>query len=156
MKDPRIGPFGALALALALLAKVSLLAVLAAQSPTAVMAALLAGHVLSRFWPLLLARGLPYLGEAGVTGVGPLAGRLEPRALGVAGGWSLAALLVALLAQGPVFAIFALLGSALALLWVRKLFNRRLQGFNEHGLGAAQQACETAFYLGAAIGLGIG
>lgn len=153
MRDSRIGHFGALALALALLAKVSLLAVLAAQSPTAVMAALLAGHVLSRFWPLLLARALPYFGEAGVTG---MAGRLEPSALGIAAGWSLAAMLVALLAQGPVFAIFALLGSALALLWIRKLFNRRLQGFNDHGLGATQQACETAFYLGAAIGLGIG
>ncbi len=65
MKNPGLGSNGVLALALALLAKVSLLAVMAAQSPVAVMGALLAAQVLSRFWPLLLASSLHWLGEAG-------------------------------------------------------------------------------------------
>ena len=46
MKDSRIGAFGAMALVLALLAKVSLLALLGAHSLSAVLCALLGGHVL--------------------------------------------------------------------------------------------------------------
>jgi adenosylcobinamide-GDP ribazoletransferase len=152
--EPRIGSQGVLALALAVLAKVSLLCVLAAASPTAVLAALLAAHVLSRFWPLLLAPTLPWLGDDGAGE--PLAGRLEPRGLGIAAAWSVVALAIAWLAAGAAFAILALAGGGLALLWMRNLFARRWQGFNAAGLGAAQQACEAATYLGAAIGLAVG
>ena len=155
MKDSRIGSFGTMALTLALLAKVSLLAVLAATSPVAVLAALLAAHVVSRFWPLMLARALPYLGEA-PAGNRPLAQRIEPRGLGIAGAWSIVALAIAVFAQGPAFAILGLLFSGLALLALRRLFARRLNGFTDECMGAAQQACEISFYLGAAIGAGVG
>ncbi len=37
-----------------------------------------------------------------------------------------------------------------------RLFARRLQGFNDSTLGATQQVCEIAIYLGAAIGLRVG
>jgi adenosylcobinamide-GDP ribazoletransferase len=156
MGDPRIGSHGVLALAVALLAKVSLLGVLAAASPTAVLAALLAAHVLSRFWPLLLARSLPWLGDAAAGAGGPLADRLKSRGLGVAAAWCPVALAIAWLAGGAAFAILALAGGGLALLGMRGLFARRWRGFNAAGLGAAQQACEAATYLGAAIGLGVG
>jgi adenosylcobinamide-GDP ribazoletransferase len=43
--------------------------------------------------------------------------------------------------------------STLALLYLRRLFARRLQGFTGDCLGAAQQVCEIAFYLGAALAL---
>ena len=161
MKDSRIGSFGVLALVLALLAKVSLLAVLAAQSPVAVLVALLAGHVVSRFWPLLLARGLPgmpgiaYLGEAGIAGQ-LLAEPIAPRALGIAGAWCVVALAIAWLAQGAAFAILPVLASGLALLWMQRMFARRLQGFTDDGVGATQQVGEIAFYFGAAVGLGVG
>lgn len=49
MKDPRIGAFGAMALLLALLAKISLLALLGTQNLRAALAALLGAQVLSRF-----------------------------------------------------------------------------------------------------------
>jgi adenosylcobinamide-GDP ribazoletransferase len=156
VKDLRIGSHGVLSLALALLAKVSLLAVLASQSPTAVLGALLAAHVLSRFWPLLLAHPLPWLGDAGMATSLPLPERLDPRSLGIAAAWSAGALAVAWLAEGPGFALLALAAGGLALLWMRRLFARRLQGFTDSALGATQQACEIATYLGAAIGLRIG
>jgi adenosylcobinamide-GDP ribazoletransferase len=155
MKDSHVGSFGALALALTLLAKVSLLAALAAISPVAVLAALLAAHVVSRFWPLMLARAMPYLGER-LSAHKPLAHRVEPRGFGIAGAWCIVALVIALFAQGPGFAIVGLLFSGVALLGLRRLFARRLNGFTDECLGAAQQACEVAFYLGAAIGARVG
>jgi len=153
MKDTRLGSYGALALVLALAAKVSLLAVLAAQSPTAVLAALLAAHVLSRFWPLLLVRTLPHAGDAGAPRNGPLAERIDSRDLGIAAAWCLVPLAIALLAQDIGFALLGVVFSGLAWLWMRRVFAQRLQGFTGHCLGATQQVCEIAFYLGAAIGL---
>ncbi|HEX9721243.1 MAG TPA: adenosylcobinamide-GDP ribazoletransferase [Ramlibacter sp.] len=153
--DSRLGAFGAIAVALALLAKVSLLAVLAASSPVAVLVALLAGHVLSRFWPLLLVRGMSCVGDAGSTGKGPLAERIGSRNLAIALTWCVLALLVALVAQGVTFAIFSLTASAMALLYMKRLLARRLQGFTEESLGAAQQVCEVAFYFGAAVALAV-
>jgi adenosylcobinamide-GDP ribazoletransferase len=63
-------------------------------------------------------------------------------------------LAVTLLAQGVAFAIMAIAFSGLALLGMRRLFVRRLAGFTGDCLGAAQQVCEIAFYLGAAVTLG--
>jgi adenosylcobinamide-GDP ribazoletransferase len=42
----------------------------------------------------------------------------------------------------------ALLASALGFAWMHRLFARRLQGFTGDCLGAIQQVCELAFYLG--------
>ena len=46
------------------------------------------------------------------------------------------------------------LGSVLAALWMFRWFRRRLHGFTGDTLGATQQVCEVAFYLGAACTLG--
>jgi adenosylcobinamide-GDP ribazoletransferase len=155
MNDSRLGAFGAMATALALLAKVSLLAVLAARSPVAVLVALLAGHVLSRFGPLVLVRGMPFISSGGNSERGPLAERIGNRDLAIAAGWCALALLLALFAQGVAFVVSALVTSALALLWMQRLFARQLHGFTSHGLGAAQQVSEIAFYFGAAVALGL-
>ncbi|MDP3322107.1 MAG: adenosylcobinamide-GDP ribazoletransferase, partial [Hydrogenophaga sp.] len=48
----------------------------------------------------------------------------------------------------------AVLGALLGLAWMWRLLRRRLQGFTGDGLGATQQVCEVAFYLGMALGLG--
>jgi adenosylcobinamide-GDP ribazoletransferase len=154
MKNSGVGSHGVLALALAQLSKVSLLAVVAAQSPVAVMGALLAAHVFSRFWPLLLAGSLPWLGDTDVRK--PLADGISPRELGIAAAWSAAAFAIAWLAEGPGFAIFAVAAGGVGLLWMSRLLARRLQGFNDSALGATQQVCEIATYLGAAIGLRVG
>ena len=149
--QPGIGAHGILALVLTVLAKVSLLAIIAAQSPAAVMAALLAGHVVSRFWPLLLGRGMAYVG--GPSAAQPLAQPIPPGALGVAAAWSVLALAIAWVADGPAFAACAVGASAAVLLGMRRLCARRLHGFNDDALGAAQQLCEIGFYFGAALGL---
>ena len=151
--DVRVGVHGVLALMFAVLLKVSLLAVLAAQSPTAVLAALLAAHVLSRFWALLLRTSLPWLDGTRVDEA--LIDDIDPRGIRIAAAWSIAALSIAWLAQDAVFALLAMTAGALALLWMRWLFARHLQGFTASGLGATQQVCEAATYLGAAIALGV-
>jgi adenosylcobinamide-GDP ribazoletransferase len=155
MNDSHLGAFGAIAVALALLTKVALLAVLAARSPVAVLAALLAGHVLSRFCPLVLVRSMHCVDGDGNPERGPLAERIAGRDIAIGAVWCVLALLVPLLAQGFGFVIGSLAASALALLWMRRLLARRLQGFTRHALGATQQVCEIAFYFGAAIALGL-
>jgi adenosylcobinamide-GDP ribazoletransferase len=153
MKDSRIGSFGAIALVLALAAKVTLLALLASQSAAGVLAALLAGHVVSRYWPLWLIHTLAHVGDEAASKSKPLADSIEPRSLVLAALWIVLPLALMALAHSPAFALLALAGSALALLAVRRLLVRRLQGYTGDALGAAQQACEVAFYLGAALGL---
>jgi adenosylcobinamide-GDP ribazoletransferase len=142
------------ALTLALLAKVALLGVLAYRSPGALATALIAAHTVSRFWPLVMVQTLQVAGsEAPTTAARPLAARIERRALGVAAAWCLVPLALMVLAHGVMFTLLALAASALALWAMRYLAQRRLQGYSADALGAAQQVCEIAFYLGAAFGL---
>jgi adenosylcobinamide-GDP ribazoletransferase len=153
MKDPRIGSYGTLALVLGVGAKVSLLAVLAGASPAAVLAALLGGHVVSRFWPLLIIATLPHIGAPGDSKSKPLADRIEARAVWTGAAWCVVPMGIVAAVQGPLFLLGALAASGAAAGWVRRLLRRRLGGFTGDGLGAAQQAGEAAFYLGAAIAL---
>ncbi|RYF32927.1 MAG: adenosylcobinamide-GDP ribazoletransferase [Comamonadaceae bacterium] len=147
MKDSRIGAFGAIALVLALGLKVALLASIALQGTQAVVAALLAGHVLSRLAPLFLIRWLPYVGDSGASKSKPLADAIGGGALLVGVLWSIPAAAPVLLAQGAANTIAAVLSCALAAWWMARLFRRRLQGFTGDGLGATQQVCELAIYL---------
>jgi adenosylcobinamide-GDP ribazoletransferase len=48
----------------------------------------------------------------------------------------------------------ALFTSALAFVWMARWFAKRLQGFTGDCLGATQQICELAFYLGFLLGWG--
>lgn len=153
MKDSRIGAFGAIALVLALGSKVALLAVLAAASPAAVLTALLAAHTVSRFWPLVVIHTLPHVGHEGGSKSKPLAESMDRRSLQLAALWCIAPLAFMALAHGIAFVAVALAFSALACLGMRRWFARRLQGFTGDCLGATQQVCEIAFYLGAAFGL---
>ncbi|KAF1049809.1 adenosylcobinamide-GDP ribazoletransferase [Xylophilus sp.] len=153
MKDSRIGAFGAMALVLALLAKSVLLAALGARGLAPAAAALGGAHVLSRFLPLLLVRALPHVGDAARSKSKPLADRIGGGALAVAGAWCLPPLAGAIAWQGAAFAAAAVAASLLALAWMGRLFARRLQGFTGDCLGATQQVCEIAFYLGAVLAL---
>jgi adenosylcobinamide-GDP ribazoletransferase len=53
--------------------------------------------------------------------------------------------------QGGAFLLAPLLASAVALALMARLFARRLHGFTGDCLGATQQACEIACYLGLAL-----
>lgn len=169
MKDSRVGAFGAMALVLALLAKVALLGLLGSvdsalsggeETPAdlpldgwLVAAALFAAHVVSRTLPLLLIRVLPHVGDTAVSKSKPLADQITLTSLGVAFIWSFSALALASYALPAMTLIVACSFSAIALLWMGCLFTRRLQGFTGDCLGATQQVCEIAFYLGLAVAL---
>lgn len=154
MKDSRIGAFGAMALVLALLAKIGLLALLGAHSLGAALTALAGAHVVSRFWPLLLIRTLAHVGDTARSKSKPLADQISGTALGTAVLWCFVPLALVWQAQAATFLIASLLVSALAAGWMARWFARRLQGFTGDCLGATQQVSEIGFYLGAALSLG--
>ncbi|MDB5851597.1 MAG: adenosylcobinamide-GDP ribazoletransferase [Rhodoferax sp.] len=153
MKDSRLGAYGAMALVLALLTKVALLALLGAHSPAAMLAALCGGHVFSRWCPLVLVRTLAHVGDTAQSKSKPLADQITNTALAVAAMWCVLPLALVACLQPAAFVATAVASSLLALWWMRRLLARRLQGFTGDGLGATQQLCEIAFYLGAALAL---
>jgi len=153
MKDSRIGAFGALALGLALLAKGALLALLGALDARVLCAGLVLAHVLSRAWPLLLVRWLPYVGDVAGVRAKPMADAISGASLAAAWLWAGAAAAAVTWLQGGVFVLAALVASALVFAFMARLFQRRLQGFTGDCLGATQQACEIACYLGLALAL---
>ena len=173
MKDSRVGAFGAIAIALAMLSKVALLALLGAVGVLWLCLALMAAHVLSRTWPLLVIRWLPHVGDDAGSKSKPLADQISFGSLAVAllwcaGALGLSAWVAASVLLGadvqtlvlekvlPVLKVLACgsLASALAFMYMLRLFARRLQGFTGDCLGTTQQLCEIAFYLGCAISLG--
>ena len=175
MKDSRVGAFGAIAVVLAILSKVALLALLGAVGIVWVCFALMAGHVVSRSWPLLVIRWLPHVGDDAGSMSKPLADQISLGSLMLALLWCAAALALSSLVAAsvlsgtdvqamsteqllPVLKVLACggLGSALAFVYLLYLFALRLQGFTGDCLGTTQQLCEIAFYLGCTLALGSG
>jgi adenosylcobinamide-GDP ribazoletransferase len=154
MKDPHVGASGVLALALALLAKIALLGLVGSVAGwQGAAAALLGGHVSSRGLALVIVATLPNIGRPATSKSLAIATRIERAGLGVALAWCVLGLAGAASLSSAWFCVAGLAAAAIALLWTRRLLARRLQGFTGDGLGAAQQLCEIAFYLGAAIAL---
>ena len=174
MKDSRVGAFGVLAVVLALLSKVVLLALIGSVSPRWMLLGIFAAHVVSRTWPLLLIRLMPHVGDAAGSKSKPLADQISTGSL-LAGGiwcfmalapvgiaciaihsgvnqdWSLAEPSSLLMLLLPL--VGGLLASGVAFAYMGRLLWRRLHGFTGDGLGATQQVCEIAFYLGLALAL---
>ena len=153
MKDSRIGAFGTMALVLVLLAKLSLLALLGTHSLMAVLTALVGAHVLSRFWPLLIVRRLPHVGDTARSKSKPLADQISGAALAIAGLWCFVPLVLIGSCLSAIYLIASIVTSGLAAAWMARWFARRLQGFTGDCLGATQQVSEIGFYLGAALAL---
>ena len=175
MKDSRVGAFGAIAVVLALLSKVALVALLGAVGTLWMCFALMAAHVVSRTWPLLIIRWLPHVGDDAGSKSKPLADQISLASLILALMWCASALaLISWVAASvlsgidgptlttaqvlPVLKVLACGGLASALIFVYslRLFARRLQGFTGDCLGTTQQLCEIAFYFGCALALGGG
>ena len=167
MKDSRVGAFGALALVLVLACKLPLIALLGsletevqdgvdivlALDPWLVPAALLAAHVVSRGLPLLLIRVLPHVGDSTTSKSKPLADQISLASLGAAFLWCFMALALASYVLDAIALTAACSFAVVALLWMGRLFSRRLGGFTGDCLGATQQVCEITFYLGLVIGM---
>ena len=131
----RAGGRGVMALMLMLLGKVVLLAAMASVSEARVMAALFAGHVLSRLAPVVLSQRDPQA--------------RDPRVLRIAALWCLVPLLLMIAAGGAPFVVLALLvGVVAGYALLRSSGNPRASGL----VAASQPLCELAFYLGASIG----
>jgi adenosylcobinamide-GDP ribazoletransferase len=154
MKDSRIGSYGAVTLGLVVAFKLVLTALVVAMHGAAQAALLvLAAHVLSRLAPLLIMRALPYVGDADGSKSKPLADAVTLGGVWVGVLWSIPALALMGRAQGAFNTIAAVVLWAAALAYVWRLLARRLQGFTGDTLGATQQVCELALYLGLAARL---
>lgn len=139
MRDPRVGSFGVIALALALLARVGALAALA--GPAEVAAALIAAAALSR---ALLPLAMLALPQARADGLAAQAGRPHPARVAAA---VTIAILSALVLLPVVVAASASAAAALAGAMVALVAFRRLGGVTGDVLGAIQQLAEIAFLL---------
>ncbi len=151
-----LGVDGTLTLGLALAGKLSLLAVLAGQSPAAVLAGLLAAQVVSRFWPLVIARTLAPRDDMAGRPSHLLTHSLPHRELGLAFLWCLPPLAMAWWAEGWLFALLGLTASGASAWAARRLLQRKLRSVDGMALEGAQQVGEIGFYLGAAIALTLG
>lgn len=156
MKDSRVGAFGALALVLAIGTKCAVLALLGdstltGEDATRACVLIWLAHVLSRGAPLLLIAVLPHVGDAAGSKSKPLAETVSTHSLWVCAAWCLGAMALAAVELDAATLITTLLAVVAALVWMGRLLARRLQGFTGDGLGATQQVCEIAFYIGAAL-----
>ena len=155
MKDSRLGTFGTLGLAIAVLLKVSLLA----SMPTALACiALVVGHCGSRLLCISLIALLPYGGDIEHAKAKPMAQQLTAAQGMISALWLGLALLVtgimwpaAMAAIPPWKWSLTLLLALFATDYMRRLLRRRLNGYTGDGLGATQQLSELAIYAGLAI-----
>ena len=151
MKDSQVGGYAVLALCMALLLKVCLIALLGMLMGAQLLGwLLLAAHVVSRFFPLALARWLPHVALAEQSKTRQMAGTIRAMPL-----WPGALCCLPLLAfyglpQGAWLLALAGTGSAACAVvaaCMGRWFKRRIGGFTGDCLGATQQVCELAFYL---------
>lgn len=156
MKDSRVGTFGALALGLSLLLRVSALsAILQGAGAWAVAAAVLVAAPWSRVEGVrILATVEPSRSSGASAAVGQPDRSVLPIAYGLSG--ALALLLVAGGALPLAGIVLGLALSALMTLWLSRTAIRLIGGQTGDILGAAQQLGEIAIYLGLAIAISWG
>lgn len=154
MKDSRVGTFGALALGLSLLLRVSaLVAILQGAGVWAAAAAVLVAAPWSRVEGIrILATTPPTRSDGASASVGQPDRSVLPVAYGLSG--ALALLLVAAGALPFAGVLIGLALSALTTLWLSRTSIRLIGGQTGDILGAAQQLGEIAIYLGLAIVIG--
>ena len=154
MKDSRVGAFGAMALVLALVTKLSLLAALGSANLPLACLLLLCAHVVSRACPMVLVWLLPHVGDTATSKSKPLADHITTGVLWSNLVWCLLLLPLLIIAGAATIFIVGCVAALLMLAWMWRLFSKRLEGFTGDCLGATQQVCEIAFYTGALLALG--
>ncbi len=141
MKDSRVGSYGAVSMAMMLLAKFTALSEI---GPSLVLPALVAGHAVSRLGSTALIHLLDYAREETGGKAKPLASRMERGELAFA---AITGLLPCLWLPWPSVGLAVGLAALTAIL-AGRYFVRRIGGYTGDTLGAAQQVAELAFYLG--------
>jgi adenosylcobinamide-GDP ribazoletransferase len=145
MKDSRVGSYATLGVGLMLLTKWNALTELdAGFGPPFLAIALVAGHAVSRLASTLLIYFLAYVRDDDSSKSKPLAQRMAGSELAIAAMIGLAPCLL----LPPLDALVALAAVALTTLLAARYFVRRIGGYTGDCLGATQQVCELAFYLG--------
>jgi adenosylcobinamide-GDP ribazoletransferase len=140
MKDPRIGAFGAIALMLSLLLKISALSLMTLWTA---MIALFAAHAFSRFCAVLFSFAGRYVGSAERSRAALVVTQVKRSDVLVAAVFGLPALV--LCGRDAIVAVIvALVLLALLFRWCV----RRIGGYTGDTLGAAQQIAEIGFYVG--------
>jgi adenosylcobinamide-GDP ribazoletransferase len=141
MKDSRVGSYGALAVALMLLAKFNALL----EMPDEWIApALVAAHAASRFFSTTLIFSLDYVRDDDSSRAKPLATRMDAGSLAVAGCFGLAPM--AILPWESALACLLLAG--VTTFAAARYFVKRIGGYTGDCLGATQQLAELAVYVG--------
>lgn len=170
MKDSRLGTYGVVGLILILSLKVLLLLELMQLFSVELVAAILIGaHANSRFWATTIMQQLPYVQDIDASKSKPLADRvltntemtvlilgvILPLAgvFSVLSGFNETAALIPSISLKYFFWFlgFILLVQIPALilqLYAVQYFNKWIGGYTGDCLGATQQVCEIAFYLG--------
>jgi len=139
MKDSRVGSYGAIGIGLLLLAKWN---ALMEMSDEALLAAIVAGHAVSRLASTTLIYSLDYVRDEGKSK--PLANRLGAGELLTA---ALFGLLPCLLL--PYRETLVALAAVAVVTWLAgRYFLHRIGGYTGDCLGAAQQVSELTFYVG--------
>lgn len=153
MKDSRLGSYGAAALVLVLLARITLLAALIEQNALVAALALVAAGAVARGAALALVSSLP---SARADGVAAAAGRPERASLLLG---SALATALALMLIGPVAGVGAALVATAAAFaaaaGVGRLALAQIGGQTGDVAGAAEQAGEVAFALALLIVLSV-
>jgi adenosylcobinamide-GDP ribazoletransferase len=139
MKDSRVGSYGAVAVAAAVVLRVG---TLAAVAPDDVVRALVVGHVVARWSSLPLIWWFPYGRETPGTGKS-FAASVTPRRL--AAGTAVTILVATVAVGGRAFPVLAI--GAIVVVACGRYFKARIGGITGDCLGAANQLVEMATYL---------
>lgn len=151
MKDSRIGTYGAVALVLALLLRVSLLTTLFDRALVVAGTALIASHSLGRAAAVVLSVLLPYGGDDAHAKAKPIATRVHggDAAFAMLCGIGFLALAIAPMPMAARLTVVAAVGVALVgvLAHARAMLRRRLGGYTGDTLGATEQVVEIGVLL---------
>ena len=131
---------GVVAVVMLLAGRIAMVAALGSASEAGVVAALLAGPVVSRFAPLLAALWSAHEGGE------------DAATVRIAALWCVVPLLLMVLAHGVAFLLLGLAGAVAAWIAMLRFFRRHPGAFDETRAAGLQQACEVAFYLGSSFG----
>ncbi len=163
MKDSRIGAYGAITIAITLCLKYQAVIEIATRiSLFSACLLLIAAHTLSRFAAFCIMAVLPYVREDDTSRAKPVVQSLSAWSISVALVYTLIVVVVVAIVLVQIVGLNQLVALRIAayavvfllLAWGYMVWRlkARLQGYTGDCLGATQQLCEVAIYLGVVAG----